>query len=125
MKTLNCPSYSEGMSLARFEERLAAVTDPKVGLAVAHRFSHAMLSLASTFVSIKSSAGTLRGFLIGGVSTPALTVYDNVSGPSGTIIADFEVNASRGNLLIDTDFLNGLTIKFGPGANPKVTALFK
>ena len=68
--------------------------------------------------------GFLHTIVVGQASAPTLTIYDNASGASGTIIALIEPGA-KGTYIVDTSFSNGITALFQLGNAPSVTLSYK
>jgi len=64
---------------------------------------------AATLSNLVAVPGQLHAISLGMVSCPTLTLYDNASGASGTILALIEAGATPGNYIYDTSFLVGLS----------------
>jgi hypothetical protein len=77
-------------------------------LKVEHRYTPVSLSQNATLTIIKSTAGLLHAVNIGMTSAPTLTIYDNASGASGTILAHVEPNKPN-TYVYDVSFVNGAT----------------
>lgn len=87
------------------------------------RFSYSFTSLAS-ITTVKSGAGFVHSVLVGAVSMPSLTIYDNTAA-SGTVLASFSPNTPIKDYLIDVSFTTGLTLAFTPGVAPQVTVSYR
>lgn len=90
---------------------------------VEQRFSYSFVSNAS-IATVKSGSGFLHNLVIGTISTPTLTIYDNTSA-AGAVIANVHANPPVGSYLIDMSFTTGLTLKFNTGATPQVTVGYR
>lgn len=94
-------------------------------VSVEHAYSNArLLAVAATFSAIKTSAGFLHTVNIGSSSCPTLTIYDNASGASGTILAQIEP-AQSGSYIYDVSFTNGATAFFEAGNTPSANVSFR
>ena len=92
------------------------------------QYSFKLLSGATLSVP-KIGRGFLHSIQVGNLSAPTLTIYDQASGASGTIIAMLDNNYPRGTYVIDVAFTNGLSASFQPqastAAEPLVTLSYK
>lgn len=92
------------------------------------QYSSRLLSGATLSVA-KIGRGFLHSVTYGNLSTPTLTIYDQASGASGTILALFDINFPRGTYVLDIPFTNGLSASFQPqastAAEPLVTLSYK
>jgi hypothetical protein len=86
-----------------------------------HAYKH-ISALAATTV-IKSGPGTLVRVCINtkGASSNVLTLYDNASAASGTVIATIDTTANVGTITFECDFLLGLTVSLATGTAADVT----
>lgn len=80
-------------------------------LVVEHKYTPFNITLNATLTMIKSSSGLLHNINIGMLSNPTITIYDNASGASGTILAHIHPQGLgfNGSYLIDASFSNGAT----------------
>ena len=77
---------------------------------VEQRFSYAYSAAVGTTV-IKASAGFLHGITLGSTSAGgALTIYDNASGTSATVIGLLKASAAEGFYAFDVSFANGCVV---------------
>jgi hypothetical protein len=92
------------------------------------QYSYRLLSGATLSVA-KVGRGVLHSIHVGNLSMPTLTIYDQASGASGTIIAMTDINYPRGTYVLDVAFTNGLSASFQPqastAAEPLVTLSYK
>jgi hypothetical protein len=102
------------------KQGLRGVQDVSVG----GRASQAIAAGVSANTVVKSGPGRLARILVTATGTGALTIYDNASGPSGTIIALAPANAAVG-MFIDCQApaANGITVA-GNSNNPGVTIFY-
>jgi len=77
------------------------------------------LTASATIGIAKSTSGVLLGFNVGQVSAPTLTIYDNASGASGTILALIEPGA-RGSYVLNESFNVGCTAHLTAGNAPAI-----
>ncbi len=68
-----------------------------------------LLSQTATLTAFKSGAGVLHKVAIASSSHPTLTIYDNASGASGTILAHFDGNFPVGMYVVDLSYIVGLS----------------
>jgi len=72
-------------------------------------------SINATETLIKAGAGSFHSLYIGSLSTPSLTIYDNASGVSGTVVISLDANMPRGNYVYDLPITSGLASWATPG----------
>jgi len=96
-------------------------------LDVEHKYTPFNITLNATLTMIKSSAGLLHNINIGMLSNPTITIYDNASGASGTILAHIEpqANTSKGGYLVDLSFTNGATAWVTGGNATRITGGYR
>ncbi len=71
----------------------------------------------TTPITIKSSAGYLKCFVVTTTATAAMTFYDNASAASGTILYVTSTSIAAGTIVVlDMPFLNGLTVSQASGS---------
>ncbi len=93
-------------------------------VSVGGRVSAAIAAGVSANTVVKASPGRLARILVTATGTNALTIYDNNSSPSGTIIALVPANAAAGTLLdCQAPAANGITVA-GNSNNPGVTIFY-
>lgn len=93
-------------------------------VSVGGRVSLAIAAGVSANTVIKGSPGRLVRVLITASGTNALTIFDNASSPSGTIIALVPPSATVGTLIdCQAPAANGITVA-GNSANPGVTIFY-
>ena len=98
----------------------------KAGLPVpTSQWSNSRLQVAGTYTIVKSTGGLLRTVSFEALSCPSLTIYDNASGCSGTVIALMDAGLPAGNYLYDYSFTNGMTINIQAGNTPCVRLTYK
>lgn len=96
------------------------VTDVNVG----GRASTAIAAGASANTVVKGSPGRLARILVTATGTNQLSVYDNASTPSGTIIGIVPANAAVGTVAdCQAPAVNGITVA-GNASNPGVTIFY-
>jgi len=80
-------------------------------LVVEHNYSPFNITLNATISIIKSSSGLLHNINIGMLSNPTITIYDNASGASGTVLAHIHPLGlgAQDSYLLDLSFANGAT----------------
>jgi hypothetical protein len=76
---------------------------------IQENYSSAYIGTATTTV-IKPSAGFLHTLTLGETAAGAITIYDNATAASGTIIAAFKASIAEQTFTIDAAFKNGCTI---------------
>ena len=89
------------------------------------QWSNARLAISGTYSCVKQSAGLLHIVSIDALSNPSLTIYDNASGCSGTIIALIDAGMSAGGYIFDYSFLNGMTASLEPGNAASIRISYK
>lgn len=96
------------------------------GLPVAKgQFSNALMSAAGTYTIIKSTGGLLHSIFIGMNSCPSMSIYDNRSGISGTLVANITAGMPPGNYVVDFTVLNGISIDCAVGNAPAIRFDYK
>lgn len=102
------------------KQGLRGVQDVSVG----GRASAAIAAGATGNTVVKGSPGRLARVLVTASGTGALTIYDNASSPSGTIIGLVPAAAAAGTLIdCQAPAANGITVA-GNSANPGVTIFY-
>lgn len=108
---------------------------------IAHSFQTLQLYAnitGNTTKTVKSSAGILRGIIVGNNTTGGIvTIYDNTAG-SGTIMVQLQIATPSGGLLstsglpgplflntLDIEFLNGLTVVTSGSNSNNITILYQ
>lgn len=80
-------------------------------LVIEHKYTPFNITLNATISIIKSSSGLLHNVNIGTLSSPTITIFDNASGASGTVL--FHAHPSglgaQDSYVIDLSFSNGAT----------------
>jgi hypothetical protein len=121
-------------SLATLPSQMSALTTLTTQLAALATYTGAIktslwtsgwLSASGTFTIVKSTAGTLRMMSVDMKSSPSLTIYDDPSGPSGTMIATVNENAPMGNYLYDLPMTNGIVVYTSVGVAPSIRITYK
>lgn len=93
-------------------------------VSVGGRASLAISAGVSGNTVVKSSPGRLARILVTASGTNALTIYDNASSPSGTIIALVPASAAAGTFIdCQAPAANGITVA-GNSNNPGVTIFY-
>lgn len=72
------------------------------------------INQGGTLTILASVAGTLRSTSIGGISSPSLTLYDNASGASGTILLQVDAGG-KACYVQDVSYVNGVTALVAAG----------
>lgn len=80
-------------------------------------YSQSAVGIAGTISIISSSAGLIRAAILGSNSCPTLTIYDNASGASGTVLALIEPG-TKGTWEIWKPVSNGITCYLTGGNVP-------
>lgn len=102
------------------QQGFRGVTDVSVG----GRASQAIAAGVSANTVVRGSPGRLARVLVTASGTNALTIYDNASSPSGTIIALIPANSAVGTLIdCQAPAANGITVA-GNSNNPGVTIFY-
>lgn len=70
-----------------------------------------------TLSILASSAGVLHAVNVGQNSCPTLTIYDNASGASGTVLAFIEPGAKQ-SYVYDVSYVNGASAFLASGNAP-------
>lgn len=92
-----------------FGNNLGSGEDPDANvLKVEQRYSPYTLRTSGTFTILRSIGGQLHNINSGLLSCPTITIYDNASGASGTILAHIEAG-QKGNYVYNVTFVNGAT----------------
>lgn len=94
------------------EQYAPGYEDNTAGVAkVEHRYTPFTLSTSATITIVRSVSSLIHTVNIGMLSNPTLTIYDNPSGASGTILAHIEPQTTgfNGNYLVDAQALTGIT----------------
>lgn len=89
-------------------------------------WSGRMLSGATLTVP-KVGPGFLHSIFVGSASAPTLTIFDQASGSSGTILVQMNQSPAVGGYVVDVPFTNGLSAIFQltAGSQPTVTLSYK
>lgn len=82
------------------------------------------IEIAATISIVKSAAGYLHTINVGLSSNPTMTLFDNASGASGTVLAHIEPG-SRGSYVVDANFTSGLTAYLTAGNSPRATLAYR
>lgn len=95
-----------------------------MGYSYGMQYTHIAAGTATTIV--KAALGTLSKVVINqlGASSNILTLYDNASAASGTIIAVIDTTSSLGALVYNCQFKNGLTIASATGTGADLTIVW-
>lgn len=96
-------------------------------LVVEHKYTPYNITLNATLSIIKSSAGLLYNVNVGMLSNPTITIYDNASGASGTILAHVEPQGLgfNGNYLVNLSFASGATAWVTGGNATRITGGYR
>lgn len=86
-------------------------------------FSRA-IELAATISIVKSTSGFLHTVNVGLNSNPTMTLFDNASGASGTVLAHIEPG-NKGSYLVDVNFSSGITAYLTAGNSPRATLSYR
>lgn len=87
-------------------------------------FKPAYISVAATISIISSAAGILHTVNVEQSSCPTLTLYDNASGASGTVLAFIEPG-NKQSYVYDETVLVGITASLAAGNTPAVHVSYK
>lgn len=98
----------------KYEDNVAEVAK------VEHRYTISNIAIAATISIIRSAAGLLHTVNIGQASHPTLTIFDNASGASGTVLHHNDAG-QVGSWLVDGSTSNGITCYVTGGLTPKST----
>lgn len=82
-------------------------------------------SVTATETQLKSTGGLLHGIQIGSRSTPSLSIYDNASGVSGTLVISLDANMPQGNYVYDYTVVNGIATYATAGNAPIINITYK
>ena len=75
---------------------------------VEQRYSAVNLTATATLSILRSTTGQLGRVNIGLLSNPTVTIYDNASGASGTVLLHVDAGQA-GSYVVDLTFVNGAT----------------
>ena len=91
-------------------------------LVVEHSYTPFNITLNATLTIIKSTAGLLHNINIGMLSNPTITIFDNASGASGTVLLHVQPLGlgAQDSYLIDLSFSSGATA-WVTGGNAAIT----
>lgn len=83
----------------------------------------ATIPSANTLTTIKASAGRLISILVTATGTGGpVSIYDNASAASGTVIGVVPANAAAGTIYdLNMPAKNGITVGVGPTSSPAFT----
>ena len=108
-----------GTAYERTQSRQGAVLTTTGGVTTV-----AIAAGATSDTVVKASAGRLCKVLVTTTGTNPLTIWDNASGHTGTIIGAFAASPTVGTVAsFDMPAANGITVQ-GNAANPAVTISF-
>ena len=96
-------------------------------LVVEHKYTPFNLTQSATISIIKSSSGLVHNLNIGQLSNPTITLYDNASGASGTVLAHVQPLGlgAQDSYLVDLSFTNGLTAYMTAGNATIITGGYR
>lgn len=82
---------------------------------------------AATVRYIKNGSGVIHTVSTGGLSNPTLSIYDNASGISGTVLLHVNPVSAGGatNYVVDLSFTGGLTAYTTAGNAPRITISYR
>ena len=85
------------------------------------------IEIAATISIVKSTSGFLHAVNVGMLSNPTMTIFDNASGASGTVLLHVEPQGLGGQkcYLIDVSVVNGITAYLTGGNAPRLTLSYR
>ncbi len=89
------------------------------------QWTSSWISASATYSIMKSTAGILHTINIEMKSAPSLSVFDNSSGISGTLVARLDGGINEGNYLYDTTLANGLSVYVAAGNATSIRITYK
>lgn len=96
-------------------------------LVVEHKYTPFNITVNGTISIIKSTSGLMHNLNVGMLSNPTITIFDNASGASGTILAHIQPLGlgAQDSYLIDLSFSNGLTAYLTAGNAAIITGGYR
>ena len=89
------------------------------------QWRNAWFSASGTNTIFKSTGGMLHLVTIEMQSSPTLTIYDNASGVSGSLLVNLNANAPMGNYLQDIYFTGGISAQLHAGVAPSIKISYR
>ena len=87
---------------------------------VASAYNFPVASAAGSAVVVKAQPGRLCNVVVTATGSGTLTIYDNASAASGTVLFALAASAALGNYTVSLPADNGITVA-SPSSSPAVT----